>query len=95
MRRELIHHEDGLVDLLYVDMDKLKGVADTCKSLQNEGHTGSSEFRHLAEFPAEVVEQYCNINGVTFSEWMQNPEHARRMLKSPELSHFRIHPGGV
>lgn len=70
-------------------------VADVCKALQNEGITGTKEMRHLAEFPGFVIEQYCNLNGVTWDEWMQNPVHARRMLNDPDLAYFRVHRGTV
>lgn len=95
MRRELIHDEGGVRDLLYADMAHLKGIADYCKARQNEGLTGSRDLRHLAEFPAELVEKYCNDTGVTFAEWMRNPVHARRMLNDPALAHFRIDPSKV
>lgn len=90
MRRELIHDGGGLRDLLYVNMADLKGVADVCKSLHNEGKTGSKELPHLAEFPAAIVEKYCNDAGITFAEWVRNPVHTRRMLRDPALSHFRV-----
>ena len=95
MHRELIHDGDGVRDLLYANMDHLRGIADYCKARQNEGLTGSKDMKHLAEFPAELVEKYCNDRGVTFAEWMQNPAHARAMLNDPALAHFRIDPGQV
>ncbi len=90
MRRELIHDEGGVRDLLYADMAELHAVADYCKARQNEGLTGTKEMPVLAEFPAEIVEKYINDAGITFQEWMQNPEHVRRMLRDPALSAFRI-----
>lgn len=73
----------------------LKAVAEVCKGLQNSGITGDKEMRHLAEFPGFIIEQYCNLNGITWAEWMQNPVHARRMLNDPDLAHFRVHAGRV
>lgn len=90
MRRELIHDEGGVRDLLYADMNALHAVADYCKARHNEGLTGDAEMPLLAEFPAELVEKYINDAGITFQEWMQNPEHVRRMLRDPALSAFRI-----
>jgi len=92
MHRELIHADGGVRDLLYADMDHLRGIADYCKARQNEGLTGSKDMPHLAEYPAEVVEKYCNDAGITFAEWMQNPAHAQVMLRDPALAHFRINP---
>lgn len=90
MRRELIHEDGGVRDLLYADMAQLHGIADYCKARQNEGLTGSKDMPVLAEFPAEIVEKYINDAGITFQEWMQNPVHVRRMLRDPALSAFRI-----
>lgn len=88
--RQLVHDDGGIRDLLFVDTDHLKGIADVCIGRQNSGLTGSKEMRHLAEFPAPLVEKYLIDNGITFAEWMQNPVHVRRMLQDPALSHFRI-----
>lgn len=90
MRRELIHDDGGVRDLLYVNMDHLHAVRDHCHDLRASGQTGSKAMPHLAEFPAAVVEKYVNDNGITFAEWMQNPVHVRRMLNDPALSGFRV-----
>lgn len=81
---------DGLRDLLFADTRKLSAIADECKGRQNSGVTGAKDLPHLAEFPAELVEKYIAVNGITFHEWMNNPVHTRRMLQDPELAHFRI-----
>lgn len=90
MKRELIHDEGGVRDLLFVDMAEIHGIADYCKARQNEGLTGSKDMPVLAEYPAALVEKYINDAGITFAEWMRNPEHVRRMLRDPALAHFRI-----
>lgn len=90
MRRELIHDDGGVRDLLYADMSELHAVADYCKARRNEGLTGAKDMPVLAEFPSEIVEKYINDTGITFEEWMQNPAHVRRMLRDPALSYFRI-----
>lgn len=86
----MIHDDGGFRDLLYVDTDQLKAVADVCIGRQNSGVTGSKDLPHLAEFPAAIVEKYIADAGITFAEWMQNPVHAKRMLQDPALAHFRI-----
>ena len=50
---------------------------------------------HLAEFPMAIIERYCNDAGVTFKEWMRNPDHVKRMLRDPALSGFRVHTGNA
>lgn len=88
--REFVVDGDGIRDLLFVETDHLKAIADVCKGRQNSGVKGSKDMPHLAEYPAELVEKYCVVNGITLSEWMQNPVHVQRMLQDPDLAHFRI-----
>lgn len=70
-------------------------VLDLTSSLRSIGSVGSSEMRHCAKFPAVLVEKYCNINGITFQEWMSNSVHVERMLADPDLKSFRIWGGRV
>lgn len=54
--------------------------------------TPSKEMRHVARIPAVIVEKYCNLAGIHFSEFMRNPDHLQRVLDDPDLRHFRIAP---
>src|SRR5690606_33619995 len=87
---QLVHDDDGIRDLLFVDTDHLKAIADVCVGRHNSGVTGSKDMPHLAEFPAEIVEKYLVDAGITLHEWMNNPVHVKRMLQDPALAHFRI-----
>lgn len=68
-------------------------IRDYCIARHNEGLHGSSDFRLMASLPAVVIEHYCNVNQVSFREFMQNPEHVKRMVNDPALADFRIAPG--
>lgn len=70
-------------------------IAENAKAMHNEGRHGSSEFKLAATLPNVLVEQYMNLNGVSFGEMLHNPVHFKRMLADPALSHFRIWPGRV
>lgn len=95
MQRKMIEQDGHLVDLLYVDNRQMQGVLDHCAALRDHGITGTDEVRHLATIPAELVEKYINDAGITFREFMTNPEHQTRMLNDPALAGFRIHQGRV
>ena len=69
------------------------GIVDYAKARHNEGHHGSKDFKLKMVLPAVVVEHYCNVNQITLREWIQNPEHAKRMFNSPEFSDLRVAPG--
>lgn len=57
------------------------------------GRNKAGDMMHAARLPMIVIEQYCNANNLTFQEWMNNPEHARRMLNDPALAAFRVWEG--
>ena len=68
-------------------------IAELAKALHREGFHGSSEFRHAAKLPDVAVDAYCNNNGITFQEFMNDPKHIRAMCNDPTLKDFRIWPG--
>lgn len=70
-------------------------IAEFAKTAQAEGRHGGTEMRHAGKIPYAIIEKYCNDRGITFQQWMSNPEHARAMLNDPSLSAFRIWPGRV
>ena len=82
-------------DLITGSVQDCTPYAEEAQRKHNEGEHGSNELRHAASLPLVLVEKYCNDNGIEFSEWMQNPVHAKRMLADPALSYFRIWPGTV
>jgi hypothetical protein len=73
----------------------VESVLEATKAAHNAGEHGSHDFRHAAELPMVLVEKYCNVNQITFAEFMRNPEHVKRMCNDPTLKHFRVWPGRV
>jgi hypothetical protein len=70
-------------------------IAEQTKALHNEGHHGSSDFKHAGRIPFIFFEDYCNKNNLQFSEVMNNKEHLKRILNDPALEHFRVWKGRV
>ena len=70
-------------------------IVDESARKRHEGELGSKDMRHAASFPAVVVERYCNESGISFSDFMADRAHIRRMLSDPALSYFRIWEGRV
>lgn len=68
-------------------------ILEDVKARHNQGFHGSSEMKHAARIPDVVIEKYCNVNGIEFSEFMQNPVHIKRICNDPALSALRIWPG--
>lgn len=96
MKRDLLIVDNLLVDQSSEDMDALREVVDDCHNREVAGFDRiDKDTYHLARLPAIVVEQYINDRGITFDEWMNNPEHINRMLNDPALKGFRVHHGKV
>lgn len=68
-------------------------IAEQTKALHNEGHHGSSDFKHAGRIPFIFFEDYCNKNRLTFAEVMSNKEHLKRIMNDPALAHFRVWKG--
>jgi hypothetical protein len=85
--RDVIVHSESAASV--------NGVVEACKELQSHGITGDKEMKHLAEFPGYIIQQYCDLKGITWAEWFQNPVHARTMLNDPDLAYFRVSTGKV
>lgn len=82
-------------DLVTGTVQDCTPILEDAQARQNAGFVGTSEMKHAARLPMVVVETYCNVNGITFDEWMANPVHIKRMLSDPDLSGFRIWRGAV
>lgn len=68
-------------------------ILEDAKARHNAGLHGSADFKHAASLPNVLVERYCADNGITFEEFVKNPDHIRRMVNDPALAHFRVWPG--
>lgn len=85
--------EDG--NLVTGTVQDCTPLVEHTKRLHREGHHGSSEMKLAAKFPVVLVEKYCNINGITFQEFLGNPHHCRVMLTDPSLKDFRVWGGAI
>jgi len=66
---------------------------EAAKRARIEGEIGSADMKLAANFPAVLIERYCAQHHISFSEFINNPDHANRMLADPDLSGFRIWQG--
>jgi hypothetical protein len=85
------HFEDG--KMVTQRTQDCTPIAERAKALHNEGIHGSSDMKHAASIPMVIVESYCNLHNIEFSEFMQNKEHIKRLCNDPNFSHFRVWPG--
>lgn len=87
-------HVDPSEDRFTVNrVQDVEPILERAKALHNAGIGQSGEWRHAASIPNVIVERYCEDAGITFREFAMNEVHQRRLLESPDLSHFRIWKG--
>ena len=68
-------------------------IVENCTARRNEGYHGFKDFRLMASIPPLIIENYCTVTQVSFREFMNNPEHIRRIVNDSTYSVFRIAPG--
>ena len=85
--------EDG--NLITGSVQDCTPYLENAARMRVDGGKKDKDMWHAASYPAVVVETYCNQAGITFSEFMQNKVHVRRMMQDPDLSKFRIFEGRV
>lgn len=88
-------HDNGDGSITINRVQDAEPIIERCKALANSGIPQSPDMKLAASIPSVVVENYCNRNGITFGDFMQNPEHQRRMLNDPDLKYFRVWPGQI
>lgn len=76
-------------------LDDLKLVSDLCQKMQNANMTGHEDMPLLGIVPNWVVMKYICDNGITYAQFMQNPEHATRLLNHSDNAYFRVKKGIV
>lgn len=77
------------------DHADLRKVADHCANLRAVGATGSKDMKLAASVPGIFIQKYLNDHGVTFAQFMRDPQHADRLLADPALAAFRVWEGRV
>lgn len=68
---------------------------DQCRRLRDAGAGGSDEMRLAASFPPIVIDTYCNRRGISYREFMIDPQHGENLCNDPDLRFFRIWEGRV
>ena len=86
-------HDDGAVT--FERVQDCTPILEHATALHNEGLHGSGDMRHAASLPFVLVERYCNDHNITYRDFMQSPDHLKRVLNDPALAYFRIWPGKV
>ena len=84
------HTADGVIAVERVQ--DCTPIAEHCTTLRHETRQ-TGDLRLAARLPAVLVEMYLTQRGISFNEFVANPEHARSMLNDPALAAFRVWEG--
>jgi hypothetical protein len=76
----------------YADMDEMRRVQDECARIKAQTNS-KGDVTRIASVPVEIVQRYCDLNGIAFDEFMRNRDMDRAFLNSPEVQTFRTWAG--
>lgn len=75
---------------------KERAIVDAVKAQANAGAGRyNSDLVYYGEVTPMMLQMYCDKNGVTWDEAMQNPVHFRNILNDPENSYMRVYKGRI
>lgn len=87
-------HRDGKNVVFQRQFDSQPVVDEIQKIKQiTNGKSPTGELYHVGRLPAGVVEEYCNLHGVTFHDFCSDPAHVRRLMTDSNYAHLRIWEG--
>lgn len=88
-----IHVNDGVMTV--ASSQDCTAIAERCKRLHSEGIHGTPEMKYAGSIPDVFVNKYLTDNNITFAQFVKEPEHCRRILNDPAMTHFRVWKGRI
>ncbi|MES2637559.1 MAG: hypothetical protein V4605_09555 [Pseudomonadota bacterium] len=95
LQTKIHRHHDGQGTITVESVQDCNAIIESITRQKTEGKTGSADMKLAARLPNVIVETYLNLNNISFSEFMGNQEHIKRILNDPALSKFRVWEGQV
>lgn len=90
IKRVMTRDGESAIDLVYADMDQLRGLEHHCSALARNKDNTKGDVVMLAEVPAEVLEKYCNERGVAWTELMRSRDMQTEFINSEYARPFRV-----
>lgn len=84
--------ENHLAILTHADMDELRAVSDTCARLRDVTNSKGDVVR-VASVPFEMVQKFCDLKGITYSQFIGSNAYDKEFLNSEEIKAFRTWRG--
>lgn len=87
-----ILEQDGKI--IVHSWDDCQSILEHNKVLREiEDAKHGQEMYHVARFKKVIIENYINLTGITFQEFMDDGAHIERLMRDPDLAGFRIRSG--
>jgi hypothetical protein len=83
---------DHLAILTYADMDQLDEVTRECARIR-EATKSTGDVTRVASVPLEMVQKFCDLKGITYSQFMGGNGYDKEFLNSEEIKAFRTWQG--
>lgn len=90
MKTDVLPQTDG--GLVIAHSQDVEPVLEYAKerARAGAGRSKTGEMHELAHFPEAVVMTYCQSKGISFGEFMRDPQHVQNMLRDPALRDFQV-----
>ena len=95
--KEIHHYDEGTDTLRIQKVEDVSAVLEQNKrqfDVDNKSFK-SDAFNHVARIPLSAIEQYCQLKGIKFEEFMNNEKLFKAFLNDPDNRLFRTKPGRV
>ena len=96
--RGFIDYENEREGTLYHAVDKadLDALADHCKALRSIGATTNTQGDwHAMSADPFTIQKWCDIKGITWTDFFRDPKHATHFVNDPDNAAFRVHQGRI
>lgn len=78
-----------------VDARQVKAVMDNAAALRSVGHGNGSDMKLCMSVDGFVIQAWCDKHGVSWTDFMNDPDMTKRFVEDPDNAAFRIWEGRV
>lgn len=96
IKTRMIYDPSENKDIIYREQDCepiIKEVEDI--KLFTDGRGKTSLGYWVGRIPGIISEQYMKEAGITWNEYISNPEHVERIINNPDYKKFKIFQGKI
>lgn len=84
--------DEHLVIKTYADLDEMDAVTRECARIREQTRS-TGDVTRVASVPQELVIRFCDLKGITYSQFMSGNAYDKEFLNSEEVKAFRTWQG--